>query len=109
MARTPKKLGQVALNVSGSVVTIATGAAIRTQVTQLFLANTGGSARTVTLLAHGTGVLAANILIPPISLAANEGKIIDDLKIVLGPGETLRAYQNAGTDVTATAYGIEEA
>lgn len=109
MARTPKKVGQVALNVSGSVVTIATGAAVRTQITQLFLCNTGASSRTVTLFAHGTGITAANMILPPTTIAVGEVKIIDDLKIVLGAGETLRGYQSAGTDITATAYGIEEA
>ena len=109
MARTPKKVGQVALNVSGSVVTIATGAAIRTQITEIWLANTGASARTATLLAHGTGILAANTILPATALAVGEVKIISDCKIVLAPGETLRGYQNAGTDVTVTAYGIEEA
>lgn len=109
MARTPKKVGQAALNVSGSVVTIATGAAIRTQVVQGFLCNTGASARIVTLFAHGTGILAANMILPPTTLAVGEVKILDDLKIILAPGETLRGYQNTGTDVTATFYGIEEA
>lgn len=109
MARTPKNVGQVALNVSGSVVTIATGAALRTQITEIWVANTGATARTATLLAHGSGVLAENMILPPTTIAVGEVKILSDLKIVLGPGETLRGYQNTGTDVTVTAYGIEEA
>ena len=107
MARTPKKIGQVSLNVSGSVVTIATGAAVQTQVTELYLCNTGASTRKVTLFAHGAGITAANMLFKTIELAPEESKILEDKKIILASGDTLRAYQDTGTDVTATAYGIE--
>lgn len=107
MARTPKKLGQCALNVSGSVVTVVTGAALGTQVTEVYLCNTGANTRKVTVLAHGAGVLAANMLFKTIELSPEESRILEDKKILLASGETLRMYQDAGTDVTATAYGIE--
>lgn len=109
MARTATNW-QVTLATSDAVVTVATGAAVNTQITEVWLANNNETtARKVVLLAHGAGgVSTANRLLPPMELKAGEGKIIQDTKILLKPGETFRAYQDAGADVTLTAYGVEE-
>jgi len=111
MAITAKKLGQTALNVSGSVVTIVTGVTGgHTEITGLWLANTSSSSRTVTILAHGTGTTSTYMLIPAKVLAAYESLYIqmNGSPIILNATETLRGYQDTGTDVVVTAYGVEE-
>jgi hypothetical protein len=103
--RTPKKLGQSALNTTA--VTVYTGQTnYRTQVTQLFIANTNTTTtRYVKVMAYGTA--AGNVLIQNIELPA-KGSVVIDSKIVLLVNETLSALQDTGTDVTFTAFGVEE-
>lgn len=115
MAVTAKKLGQAALNVSGSVVTLVTGVTGgHTEITSIYLCNTNGStARTVTLLAHGTGVgVGYQLMKVELKPAGQDGSTmllqLNNAPIILAASETLRAYQDTGTDVTATAYGLEE-
>jgi len=112
MAVTAKKLGQTVLNVSGSVVTLVTGAVGgHSEITSIYFANTSTTTqRTVTILAHGTGTAVANMLFPAIDIPAKGTRLIqlNNSPIILDAGETLRAYQDTGTDVTTTIYGIEE-
>ena len=106
MAVTAKKLGQTALNTTAT--TIVTGVAGgSSQITEIWLTNTNSTtARTVKIYAHGTAT--ANTLVEELSLDAKASKIFNNAKIVLAAGETLSALQDTGTDVIATAYGIEE-
>ena len=103
--RTPKKLAQSALTTTAA--TYYTGVtSYRTQLTQIFLANTNTTTtRYVTLYAYGTA--AANTIAMKIELAANGSTIIDS-KIVLLASETFSAKQDTGTDVTITLFGVEE-
>lgn len=104
--RTPKKLGQSALNTTAVSVVTNQSASYRVQVTQLFITNTNTTTqRTVTLYAHGTAT--SNTLSQEIVLPAKASVIIDT-KIVLIGTETVSAKQDTGTDVIITAYGIEE-
>lgn len=103
--RTPKELGQSALTASVATYFTNTSASYRTQLLQIFLANTGASQRVVTLYKNGTG--AGNQIANSITLPAN-GSAIIDTKLVFTGTQTLSAKQDAGTDVSMTLCGIEE-
>ena len=104
--RTPKKLGQVSLNTSAVTIFANTSSSYRTQVLQLYIANTNTTtARYVTIYAHGTGT--GNTIIQSMKLDAKASAILDT-KIVLINTETISGLQDTGTDVIVTAYGIEE-
>lgn len=105
MAVTAKKLAQTALSTS-VVARYTVPTATKAYVSEIFLANSGSSERTVSIYAHGT---AATNLLMTIIVSANGGVIIEDKKIVLAASEVLAAKQDAGTDITFTVYGIEEA
>lgn len=106
VTRTPKKLAQTALNTSSTAV-YTTPASTKTQVTEIYLANTNTTtARTVTLYAHGTA--DANRIVVAYEIAAKGTVILEDKKILLSATEVLAAKQDTGTDVILTAYGVEE-
>jgi hypothetical protein len=108
MATTPKNW-QSTLNTSANVVTLVTAGASGSQVSSLYLMNTNTTtARTVTILAKGSGILAANV-IAVITIQPNDFVILQNpnCPIVLSSAETLRLYQDSGTDITATAFGLD--
>lgn len=109
MARTPKKIGQTALATTNTAIVTGVTAG-RTQITNLWLTNTNTTTiRRVKLMAHGTTV--TNTLVYEIEIPAKGTKIFtkDELAIVLtGNTDILYGSQDVGTDVIATAYGIEE-
>ena len=106
MSVTPLRLAQTALTATIATV-YTTPASRRTQITEIWLANTNATTvRRVTLRAHGSAV--GNTILPSIEIAANGTQIIDGSKIVLAAGEVFAAMQDAGTDVILTAYGVEE-
>ena len=94
-------LSQAAL--STAITTQVTGSAnLTTQISEIWLANTGSTPRTVTLYSLGTS--AVNTLLP-ISVPANGGQVLQGLKIILNSAETLSANQDSGTDIIMTTYG----
>lgn len=101
----PKKLFQGAISASANAVYTAP-VSYRTQVCEIWLANTGTTDRTVTIYAHG--VASANIIACGIAIKAGESKCLADNKIVLAAAETLGLKQNVGTDINVTCYGYEE-
>lgn len=103
--RTPKRIAQSALSASVTSRYIA-GAGVTTQITEIWLVNTGSTDRSVTL--YQGGITNENMIANGISVPANGMTLLQDLKIVVAAGQTLAAKQDAGTDVTMTAYGIEE-
>lgn len=103
--RTPKRLAQTALSTTVTNRYTA-GAGVTAQITEIWLANTGTTDRTVTLYQGGTA--AGNMLLP-IPVPAGGGVLLQDLKIVIAASQTFAAKQDAGTDITMTLYGIEEA
>lgn len=105
MPRVAKKLCQVALGDTATAVYTAPDGG-KTQVSEIWLANTGDTARTVAIYAHGTDTV--NLLVPGVEVAAYGTQIIDGSKIILGSEEVLAGKQDTGTDVILTAYGIEE-
>ena len=105
MAAIAKKLGQSALTTSLAALYTCPGGKARAHCSQLFLTNTGATARTIQITAHGTA--AANQLFNALGLYAGETKVID-MKVVLASNEVLYLKQDVGTDVTATLYGVEE-
>jgi hypothetical protein len=106
---TAKKLGQATLNTFvTTLVTGVTGGV--TEVTSIWLVNTGSSTRTVKIYAHGTGASAENMLFQW-TLDPNGGSMLLQLNntpVILAEDETLRMTQDAGNDVTSTCYGIQE-
>ncbi len=106
---TAKKLGQATLNTSvTTLVTGVTGGV--TEVTSIWLVNTGSSTRTVKIYSHGSSSATENMLFQW-TLDPNGGSMLLQLNntpIILAEGETLRLVQDEGSDVTASCYGIEE-
>lgn len=106
MARTPKKLVQVALD-STVTARYTVPAATKTQVVSIHLVNTSlTTTRNVFLYAHG--VTSSNAVIGKITIRPEEGVIAESLKIILEATEVLAAKQDSGADVILTAYGVEE-
>lgn len=104
MAFVANHLSQAALSTVATAQ--VTGAASKTtQVCEIWLANIGTTARTVTLYTLGTAV--TNMLLP-IPVSASGGQILQSLKIILNAGEILYAKQDVGTDITMTTYGGAE-
>lgn len=106
--RTPKKLAQAALTSSMTAVYTAP-AATKTQITEIWIANTSAStARKISLAAHGTAT--ANTIIPEQEIAAKGYAALGDTKIVLAAEEVFAGMVDAGSNETIiTLYGIEEA
>lgn len=105
MARTAKKLIQTALGVTATAL-YTTPVSTTTQITEMWIANTGSTSRTVTLYAHGTS--SENMILAGLEVSGNGSQLISDAKIVLSETEVLAAKQDVGTDIILTAYGIEE-
>lgn len=106
MSITPKKLCQSVIATSMAAVYTVPASTI-TQVTEIWITNTNvTTARVVSLAVHGTA--AGNTILAPLSLAANETKVISNCRIVLSATEPLAAKVDAGSDVNIAAYGIEE-
>jgi hypothetical protein len=98
------------MNVSvGSIpLTLVTGNTDHTEITSIYVVNTGTSAATVTLLTGGTGGLDANV-IRRFTVNANSDYVITlpNCPIILSPGDTLRAYQDSTNNLTITVYGLD--
>lgn len=105
MTVTPKRLVQVAQS-SVATVRFTSFTGTTTQITEIYLANTGSTERIVTLY-HG-GTSNANTILDGIIVPANGSVRITDAKIVLAPGVTFAAKQDAGTDIIMTLFGVEE-
>lgn len=105
MPRTAKRLLQTALSTTASTIYTAP-ASTNTQVTEIYLTNTGSTTRTVTLYVNGTA--NANMLVNGLQVSGNSSVILQDTKIVIPTGTVLSAKQDVGTDITMTAFGVEE-
>lgn len=105
--RIPTELFQSAITASAATYFTNGGASYRTQMTGLFITNTGASSRDVTLYKNGT---AASNQLPKITLPAGASTIIDLVgkPLVFTGTQTFSAKQDTGTDVTITAVGIVE-
>jgi len=105
--RTPVELAQTALAASATTIFTnrTSGGTFRTQLTQIFLANTGASSRVITL--YKNDVTPANQIANSITLAANSSTIITTQLVFTG-SQTFSAKQDSGGDVTITCEGIEE-
>jgi len=106
--RIPTELFQSAITASAVTYFTNTSSSYRTQMTGLFIANTGSTARVVTLYKNGTG--AANQIVNSLSLEANTSAIIDlsGKPLIFTGTQTFGAKQDTGTDVSITATGIIE-
>lgn len=74
-------------------------------ITEIVIANTLASAATITLGIGG--VAAANQIIPAVSVAANDSKIISGIKTMMPAGSTLQALQGTSGAITLTISGVE--
>lgn len=105
MAVTVKKLAQTALSATATVRYTA-GTGVTTQVSEIYLVNTGTVERTVTIYQGGT--TAAFIICQGVTIPVGGFVMLQDLKIVVSAVQTLAAKQDVGTDVYMTLYGVEE-
>jgi hypothetical protein len=99
----------LAISASGVVSSaIVTGTSDHTEITSIYIVNTGTSAAIVTLLVGGSGGLNNNV-IRKISIAAEADCFINlaNCPIILTPGQTLRAYQNSFGQIPITCFGLE--
>lgn len=103
---TPKKLLQKALDATPANSGFTPAANKRHYVSGIMLANTGTTARLVTIYGWGTAT-ANKIMIIPVAVGGCE--ILTNLPIVLEAGEYLYAAQDTGTDINITVMGREEA
>lgn len=104
ITRTPKKILQSALSTTATFY-YTPPANGNTQITEIWISNTGTNTRLVTLYAHG---LTTNNTISTISLTSGGSALISNAKIILLANEVFGAKQDVGTDIVVTAYGIEE-
>lgn len=93
------------LNTTASSFFTNAGASFRTQITQIYLCNTGTSTRTITLYKNGTAV--SNQILNSITLPANASTVLDT-KLVSTGTQIIAAKQDAGTDVNIAIYGVVE-
>lgn len=102
--RIPTEIALTAM--AATATTIFTNAADkRTQVTQLLIANTGATQRTLTFYKNGTAAantILIGVIVPPTS------SIVLDLKLIFTGTQTFSAKQDTGTDVTLGVYGVIE-
>ncbi len=106
MATTPKPLysGQPG---TGDTLLYTAPASTSTIIKQITVANTTGTAATITLgLRSGASLAAANHFLSAKSVAANDTLIIP-LTHVLLTTETIRALQGTGSALTVHVSGVE--
>ena len=74
-------------------------------IKEILLCNTTGLTATVTLGING--VAAANQIIPTVSVAANDTKVISGLDTMLTQGDTINGMQGTANAITVTISGVE--
>jgi hypothetical protein len=107
--RTPTELiAPSALGITAANQFTNAGANFRTQMTGIWLCNTGASSRVVSLFKNG--LVTANQIGGSITLAAGASVIIGLVgnPLVFTGTQVLGAKQDVGTDVNIVAYGIVE-
>jgi hypothetical protein len=107
--RTPTELtAPGALTASAATYFTNTSSSFRTQMTGIWLCNTGSSTRNITLYKNGTAT--GNQISNSIQLAANSSVIIDlaGKALVFTGTQTFSAKQDTGTDCNIATYGVVE-
>lgn len=106
--RTPTELIAPTALSTAATARFTNAAANRTQMTGIWLCNTGATKRTVTLYKNGTA--AGNQIANSITLDPNSSTLIDlsGKALVFTGTQTLAANQDIGADVNIAAYGIIE-
>jgi hypothetical protein len=105
MARTAKRLAQSALSTTTAAV-YTVPASTTAQVTEIYLANTGTTLRTVNITVGGT--FSTNSVIVGLQVSGTASVILQDTKIVGAAATIVAARQDSGTDIIMTMFGIEE-
>jgi hypothetical protein len=103
------------LNVSGTEFTMAvapttllTGASDHTEISSIYLFNPSATAIIVTLLISGTGASNLNVFRrETITGRTSTNILMPNSPIVLADSDTLRAYSDGLTSITATCFGLE--
>lgn len=106
--RIPTELtAPTALSAVAAAVFTNASASFRSQLTGLWISNTGAVARTVTIYKNGT---ASSNIISTIVLDPGASVFIDlaGKALVFTGTQALSAKQDVGTDVNIAAYGIVE-
>lgn len=105
MARYAKRLAQTALSTTTAAV-YTVPASTTAQVTEIYFANTGATARTVNVTVGGTW--STNSVIVGLAVGGTSSVILQDTKIVGAAASIVAARQDTGTDIIMTLFGIEE-
>ena len=105
MPRIAKRLAQTALSTTTSAIYTAP-ASTTAQITEVFIANTGTTARTINFTTGGT--FSTNSIIIGLQVGGTASVILEDKKIVVPASAILGARQDTGTDIVVTVFGIEE-
>ncbi|MCQ4363131.1 hypothetical protein KQR54_18705 [Mycobacterium gordonae] len=94
-----------ALSATATAKFTNTSASYRTQILEIWLCNTGATARTVSLYKNGTAT--SNMISNSIALDPGASVVISTHLVLTGT-QVLAAKQDTGTDVNIAAYGIVE-
>lgn len=105
MPRIAKRLAQTALSTTTAAIYTAP-ASTTAQITEVFIANTGTTARTINFTTGGT--FSTNSIIIGLQVGGTASVILEDKKIVVPASAILGARQDTGTDIVVTVFGIEE-
>lgn len=105
MPRIAKRLAQTALSATTTAIYTAP-ASTTAQITEVFIANTGTTARTINFTTGGT--FSTNSIIIGLQVGGTASVILEDKKIVVPASAILGARQDTGTDIIVTVFGIEE-
>jgi len=104
----PLTINELIISSNGVPTTICTGATDHTEISSIYISNTGTSDSIITLLAGGSGGLDINVIRRVI--VPTNGEIVSLLAncpIILSNTETLRAYHDSQSNITITCYGLE--
>lgn len=105
MPRIAKRLAQTALSTTTAAIYTAP-ASTTAQITEVFICNTGTTARTVNFTTGGT--FSTNSIIIGLAVSGTASVILEDKKIVVPASAIFGGFQSAGTDIIVTVFGIEE-
>jgi len=105
MPRIAKRLAQTALSTTTAAIYTAP-ASTTAQITEIYIANTGTTQRTINFTTGGT--FSTNSIIIGLAVGGTASVILQDTKIVVPASAILTSRQDTGTDIIVTVFGIEE-
>lgn len=105
MPRQARRLAQTALSTTTAAI-YTCPSSTTAQITEVFIANTGTTARTVNFTVNGT--FSTNSVIIGLQVGGTASVILEDKKMVITANTIFGGRQDTGTDIIVTVFGIEE-